>query len=177
MMSMPIALAVILAIHANPNDGENYDAHTVELAMNEGVELDFPQFQELADVKILRGGATRDGQRLVICQASLVWKLNSQDFFAMLEKAMDKAFKQTGVNELTKVLGVGDFMGDLGKQALGALKAQFGEFKKGDVVTPVRFRARLEEAGGDWIVVDSKITELETNPLRSQKKDHSDGAW
>ena len=52
MMSMPIALTVILAMHANPTDGENYDAQTVELAMNEGVELDFPQFQELAEEHI-----------------------------------------------------------------------------------------------------------------------------
>jgi hypothetical protein len=172
-MSMVLLLAALVASQTAVSGGTTPDVKAVESAMNEGVEIEFPQFQELADVEFVRGGATREGRCVFICKANLVWKLGVDEFIETLEREIDKALQAgpfSEMDEMVKALGAGDFFSDLGQQAISLLRAQTGEFKKGEVVTAVRFRAGLEEAGGEWVVVDSKIVELGSNPLRSMMK-------
>jgi hypothetical protein len=133
------------------------NAETIQLAMNESLELDFPHFQELADVQVVRGGATVEGDYLFLCTARLVWKLSSAEFAALMQQGIDEEVALRGGDETIAQ--------SLNFVMAGKLE-RIGEFETGGAVTDVRFRVRLEQAGPDWIVTESKVRESDRNPLK-----------
>ncbi|HJN09878.1 MAG: hypothetical protein QGG09_17355 [Pirellulaceae bacterium] len=138
------------------------DAVTIQLTMNEGLELQFPHFQEFADVQVVRGGATNQGDFLFLCSGRLMWKLNSTEFAAMMQQELDDEFSQQGGDDL---------LWRAVATALSAKLSRIGEFEMGDTVSFARFRVRIEQAGADWIVTDAKIRESDPNPLTIIHKD------
>ncbi len=133
------------------------DAGTIQLAMNESLELDFPHFQELADVQLVRGGATVEGDYLFLCTARLVWKLSSAEFAAIMQQEIDEEVALRGGDEtVSRALNF----------VLAGKLERIGEFESGGTVTNVRFRVRLEQAGPDAIVTEAKVRESDRNPLK-----------
>ena len=146
----------ILAASSGLAHAQAPDASTIQLSMNEALELEFPYFQELAGVQIVRGGATDEGEYLFLCTANLVWKLSSADFAAMMQQEISEEATAGGDDDmLWRALNV----------VLADKLARIGEFATGDTVMIVRFRVRLEQAGTDWIVTDAKVRETDQNPL------------
>ena len=132
------------------------DASTIQAAMNDGLELEFPFFQEFANVQVIRGGATDEGDYLFLCTARLVWKLSSPEFATIMQEEINKTLPQQGGNDtLYRTLVA----------VLSAKLSRIGEFERGNTVTNVRFRVRLERAGVDWLVTTAKIKESNRNPL------------
>jgi hypothetical protein len=133
------------------------DAGTIQVAMNESLELDFPYFQDLADVQMVRGGVTVEGDYLFLCTGRLVWKLSSSDFATMMQQEVDEEVALRGGDETV--------FSALAFVLAGKLE-RIGDFQIGDTVTNVRFRVRLEQAGPDWIVTEARIREANRNPLK-----------
>lgn len=136
--------------------GQAPDASTVELAMNEGLELDFPFFQDLANVQILRGGESDAGEYLFLCTGQLIWKLGSEEFSTLMQQEIEEEIVLRGDDDTLRSA--------LYLVLTGKLE-RIGEFAAGDTVLDVRFRVRLEQAGADWIVTESKIKGSDRNPL------------
>ena len=125
----------------------------VEQSLNAGVELQYLDSQEVRDLAILAGGRTASGDYLYLCEGKLVWKI--------------------GIEELTEKIqlrGV-EAGGRFGDLVAGVLVKRTGVFEKGDVVTKVRIRVRLERAGNDWIVTSAKFKEFDGNPLNRRSSD------
>jgi hypothetical protein len=157
----PFSFAVVLfllipgMLHAQAPDSK-----IIETAMNEGVELDFGEFQELTEVKIRSGGVTTTGDYVFICEANVVWKIDGVEFTKIVHDALEQQFARDKQTQF--------FFKELLSSTLSQSLSEVGSFKKGDMVTKVRFRARLEKAGNAWIATSSKIRELSSNPLRSR---------
>lgn len=147
----------VLLVSSGLAQAQAPDAGTIQLAMNESLELDFPHFQELADVQVVRGGATVEGDYLFLCTARLVWKLTSADFAALMQQEIDEEVALRGGDET--ISQAMDFV-------LASKLERIGDFETGGTVTNVRFRVRLEQAGPDWIVTEAKIRETDRNPLK-----------
>lgn len=129
---------------------------TIQAALNEGLELEFPAYQEFANMEIIRGGPTSRGDHVYLGTGRLIWKLSSAEFAALMEERIAAEVEHLddgGVlaRELTIVLQ--------------AKLSRIGPFESGDTVSTVRFRIRLEEAGTDWIVAEARIKESNPNPL------------
>ena len=148
-----------LALFASPlavAHAQAPDTLAIQLAMNESLELDFPYFQELANVQIVRGGDTDEDEYLFLCTAQLVWKLSSTEFATIMQQEIDdKAPPQGSDDMLWRALHI----------TLADKLARIGTFTAGGIVVDVRFRVRLERAGIDWIVTEAKIRESDQNPL------------
>lgn len=155
MKTFFLGSALLLAF-AGLADAQAPDALAVQLAMNEGLEREFPTFQEFADVLIVRGGQTFDGNYLFLCSGRLMWKLSSADFTALMQIEIDEKRPEPGQDDtLWRAVAL----------TLSARLARIGEFPAGGTVTKVRFWVRLEKAGTDWIVTDVKIKQSDSNPL------------
>lgn len=136
--------------------GQAPDALTIQLAMNDGLELEYQYFQELANVQIVRGGTTEEGEYLFVCTAQLVWKLSCTEFETIMQQEIEEEVAlRGGDEELWRALLI----------VLAGKLQRIGEFASGDTVSNVHFRVRLEQAGTDWIVTDTKVRESEHNPL------------
>ena len=146
--------------------GQTPDALVIQHALNQGLELEFPHFQEVADVVILRGGATAEADFLFVCTGRLMWKLSSEELESVLqleiEKELDRrsrnyegANQERAINELRIAL----------ETALSNRLRRIDSFLAGDTATLVKFQVRLEAAGTDWIVTESKFKESDRNPL------------
>ncbi|MCP5112810.1 MAG: hypothetical protein GY953_18440 [bacterium] len=132
------------------------DAAAIRTAMNEGLDLEFPTFQQFTGVEIVRGGVTGQGDYLYLCNALLVWKLDRDALIAFMEQEIEDSLGQIGdggaaAREITALLHI--------------RMQQLDEFAAGDTVSKIRFRVRLEQAGGDWVVVDARIRQSSRNPL------------
>jgi hypothetical protein len=155
----PLPIAIALALTAQPaTPFEAPDAEAIQTAMNDGVDLDFAEFQELAAVTIRYGGATQRNDYLFLCEGNLVWKVSSKEFKEIFKKAINE--------ESGKLGGQGALLKAFSPWILARLD-QIGSFNKGQTVTKTRFRVRIERAGKDWVVTSSKIIEFDTNPLRN----------
>jgi hypothetical protein len=132
------------------------DPLAIQTALNESLELEYTFFQECADVQIVRGGVTAEGDYLFLCNARLVWKMSSDQFMQLMQEGID------GQIQLLYEAGIG-FDGLV--PAFLAKMSRVGEFQQGDTITNLRFRVRLEQAGADWIVTHAKIRETTPNPL------------
>jgi hypothetical protein len=156
-MNRSLLVVAVLLVPSGLAQAQAPDAGTIQLAMNESLELDFPYFQVLADVQVVRGGATVEGDYLFLCTARLVWKLSSANFAALMQQEIDEEVALRGGDETVS-------------QALNLVLAgkleRIGEFESGSAVTNVRFRVRLEQAGPDWIVTEAKVRESDRNPLK-----------
>ena len=141
---MNTALLVVSLTLLGPNApaADSLDERAIEQAMNQGVELEAPDCQAISAVKILSGGKTRAGDMLYVCEADLVWTIGVGEF---KEKVVEAA-KRQGNN--------GAYLAAVAPQAIAQ---QLPAFKKGDLVTKVRIRVRLERAGDDWIAVAAKV--------------------
>ena len=150
--------AALVLVPASWAHAQAPDAATIQLAMNESLELEFPFFQEFADVQILRGGVTAAGDYLFLCSGNLRWKLSSTDFEALLQQEIDQAVPEQETYEqqlLARALA----------NSLATKLSQIGTFAAGDIVSEVRFRVRLEQAGADWLPTTTKVKESKRNPL------------
>lgn len=156
-MNRSLLVVAVLLVPSGLAQAQAPDAGTIQLAMNESLELDFPYFQVLADVQVVRGGATVEGDYLFLCTARLVWKLSSANFAALMQQEIDEEVALRGGDATVS-------------QALNLVLAgkleRIGEFESGSAVTNVRFRVRLEQAGTDWIVTEAKVRESDRNPLK-----------
>jgi len=150
-------LAIALLLASTPYaQAQAPDALAVQLAMNEGLEREFPTFQEYTDIQIIRGGQTHDGNYLFLCNGRLMWKMNSTDFSTLLK---------TEINEMRPEAGQDDTLWRAVALTLSARLTRIGEFAAGGTVNKVRSWVRLEKAGTDWIVTDAKIKYSDSNPL------------
>lgn len=155
-MRIHILTVLLLLTPAAVARAQAPDAAAIQTAMNEGLELEFPTFQQYADVEIVRGGLTSQGDYLYLCNALLVWKLDSDALVAFMEQQIENSLGQIGdggaaAREMTALFHI--------------RMEQVGQFAAGGTVSKVRFRVRLEQAGGDWVVVDAKLKQAQRNPL------------
>ena len=150
-----LALAAVWALPVLAH-AQAPDPLTIQAALNESLELDYPFFQECVDVQVVRGGVTVEGDYLFLCNARLVWKMSSDQFMQLMQEGID------GQIQLLYEAGIG-FDGLV--PAFLAKMSRVGIFQQGDTVTGLRFRIRLEQAGADWIVTAAKIRETTPNPL------------
>ena len=133
------------------------DAKAIQASMNGGVDLEFAQFQQFADVTIRSGGATQRNDHLFVCDTTLVWKVDNKEYKELYSKEIQAEIERQGDQ------------GRMLKAFSGLILAQvdkLGVVEKGQAVSRVRFRVRLEQAGKDWVVTSSKVVELDSNPLR-----------
>jgi len=151
-------LLVLAAVCAQPAlvRAQAPDPLTIQTALNESLELDYPFFQESVDVQIVRGGVTVEGDYLFLCNARLVWKMSSDQFFQLMQEGID------GQIQLLYEAGI-EFDGLV--PAFLSKMSRVGEFQQGDTIGGLRFRVRIEQAGADWIVTGTKIRESTPNPL------------
>ncbi len=132
-------------------------AGDIEAAINDGIQLKYPDWQEITDLKIVKGGKTKRGEWVHICTAKLVWKVDTkqfQDAFTTEAKAeLQKQIAPKGLKDLaTSFIPL-------------SVKLVLGDFKEGDTVAEVRFRVSLILAGEDWVVLDSKFPPGFKNPV------------
>lgn len=154
-----ITVVLFSVVPASLDDTPN--ATAIQKAMNQGVELEFHQFQELADVKILQGGITSRGDFLFVCDAKLIWKVDPEVVLAYFKKLIE--------HEVSKQPAMaGEILKAFIPMVFDQLKTHFS-FEKGGTVTKVRFRVRLEKGGNDFIATTSKISEFGINPMRISK--------
>ena len=105
-------VALVLALSSLAH-AQTPDAATIQLAMNESLELEFPYFQEFAGVQVTRGGATDEGDYLFLCDARLIWKVrispteNIPDVVMNLDQRVVCALDRTGDVVLPQKLAVG----------------------------------------------------------------------
>lgn len=156
MKRLLFGIALLLGLSGHVH-AQAPDAGAIQLAMNESLELDFPYFQDLADVQILRGGVTVEGDYLFLCTGRLAWKLGSADFATIMQQEVDEEVALRGGDET--------IASSLYFVLAGKLE-RIGEFASGETATNVRFRVRLEQAGPDWIVTEAKVRESDRNPLK-----------
>jgi len=130
------------------------DASTIQQAMSQRMELEFSHFQEIADVIVLQGEITLDGDFLFLCSGRLSWKLSSDELTAVLQQEiLDEVQRRGGSEELQIAF----------ETALSIRLNRIDPFQAGDTATLVKFRVRLEQAGTDWIVTESKLKESNRN--------------
>ena len=84
LLCVALFLAPPVLAHAQASD-----PLTIQVAMNESLELDYPFFQELLDVQVIRGGVTNEGDFLFFCNAHLIWKLSSAQFMQLMQEGID----------------------------------------------------------------------------------------
>lgn len=155
MKKVILCMAMLLA-SAGLARGQEPTALTVEAAMNESLELDFPFFQQFANIQIVRGGQTREGDYLFLCTGLMIWKVSSDELKALLQKEVDEKRPEPGQDDsLWRAVAL----------SLAARLRRIGTFQQGETVTKVRFRVRLERAGTDWIATYAKVKESDSNPL------------
>ena len=155
MKTFFLCIALLLApagyLHAQAPD-----APAIQLALNEGLDREFPTFQEYADLQIIKGGQTQDGDFLFLCSGRLMWKLSSTELSTMLQQEIDAKRPEPGQDDsLWRAVTL----------TLSAKLTRIGQFQAGDTVTKLRFLVRLEPAGVDLIVTDARIKASESNPL------------
>ena len=137
----------------------------IEAAINEGVDFEYALIQTVTNTNVLKGGATRQGDYLFLCDATLVWKHDREELIAALLDG------RSGASEFPE--GFAQFIreGSLAEMLEAALRRRLGDFSKGDEVMSIRMRVRLEAAGDDWIVTQLNMSpsEFTVNPLDSLK--------
>jgi len=133
---------------------DKHDAAVIQKSLNQGVEVLQPDAQAIERLEILAGGKTSGGDYLYVCEGDLVWTIDRQEYLKRYEK-----------------LARGIPFGGLGT---AFAKDFLPHFKKGDVINKVRIRVRLEEAGGDLIVMSAKAVHfdlgLKTTVAKSSDK-------
>lgn len=155
-MAKLLLIPVILLGFTSLADGQSPDASTIQNALNQSLEVEFPHFQEIADVVVLQGGVTADTDFLFLCTGRLSWKLSTADLTAVLQQEITEEVERHGGNdELRRALNI----------ALTVRLQRIDSFQPGGTATLLRFRVRLEHAGADWIVTESKFKESDRNPL------------
>jgi hypothetical protein len=155
MRSFPLSLVLLLTTYGLA-EAQVPDASIIETAMNAGFEIEFPYFQQVGNVQIVRGGITKEGNYLFLCTSRLIWKLGSVEFGELMQQEIEEEVSQRGGDEQ---LMLAMYM------VLEEKLARIGDFQLGDTVADLKFRVRLEQAGSDWIVTSSKIKESDRNPL------------
>ena len=155
MKSIPLSLVLLVAT-IGLAQAQAPDALIVETSMNEGLEIEFPHFQQVANVQIIRGGITDDGDYLFLCTGTLIWKLSSSEFYDLMQQEIEEEVALRGGDE-----ELGLAMGIVLEEKL----ARIGDFQSGDWIIDLKFRVRLQQAGMDWIVTDSKTKASDRNPL------------
>ena len=145
MNSLPLVMSLILLTPGAPPVAAP-DAEAIQRALNQGVELDSPDCQAVADLKILAGGKTASGEFLFVCEGDIVWSVSLAEFIASLQQA---AKRQGAVGETFSAY------------APTAISQQLPQFKTGDLITRARIRIRLERAGDDWIATSTKINKFD----------------
>jgi hypothetical protein len=156
-MRRPLIISVLFFSLSSFSQAQAPDASTIQQAMNQRIELEFPYFQEVADVIVLQGGVTVDGDVLFLGSGRLVWKLSNVELMAVLQQE---------IVEQVERLGGGEELWIALNTALTTRLNRIDPFQAGDTATLVRFRVRLEQAGADWIVTDSKLKESVRNPMK-----------
>lgn len=165
-MAKALLIPVILLSLSGVADGQVPDVSTIEYALNQSLELEFPHFQEIADVVVLQGGATADTDFLFLCTGRLRWKLSSADLEAVLRQEIaEEVERQAGNAEGGNSERALDELRNVLNTALSLRLQRIDSFQTGGTATLVKLRVRLEQAGADWIVTESKFKESDRNPL------------
>ncbi len=151
-MQMRLLIAgLIVGCAATQAAAQDPDAGQIEAAVNEGVGTGLGSCYAVADVQIIRGGATRQGDSLYLCDALLVWSISRTELIAFWEEP--SRMESPEFAELVDVIGA---------QRLKAIVIEPGGFSRGDAAGRIRFRVRLELAGDDWIVTEFKSSKRST---------------
>ena len=155
MRSLPLCLVLVFTTFGLAQ-AQSPDAFVIETAMNEGLEIEFPHFQQVTNVQIVRGGVTDQGDYLFLCTSTLNWTLSSSEFHTlMLQEIEEEVIRRGGDEELGLAMSI------VLEEKLGRI----GDFQAGDRVVDLKFRVRLQQAGTDWIVTNSKTKASDSNPL------------
>ena len=129
-------------------------AADIQTAMNDGIQLEHPQWQEVSSLKIEKGGVMTDGSVLFLCRAKLTWKVDSKELV-----------KQLGEEVKKQAQGAKGLVDALAPLALAMISAQIGEFEKGALIGEYPVRMKLVKAGSDWIAIDSVFGAGPSNAL------------
>jgi hypothetical protein len=155
-MTKILISTIVLLTLASQVSAQAPDGPTIQQAMNQGLELEFPAYQQFADVVVLLGGATPNGDFLFLCEGRLMWNVSSTDLVTALQQEISAEVER---------LGGDDQLWIALNAALSARLSRISAFESGDTATPVKFRVRIEQAGADWIVSQASIKESGRNPL------------
>jgi hypothetical protein len=113
----------------------------------------------VADLQVLRGGVTGRADCLYLCDATLVWAMRHADLMKFWEDP-----EQMRTPEFTRLVEA------IGQDRLKNLLRTPVPFSKGDEVSQVRLRVRIEQAGGDWIVTDIASRMLDSPVPKEQSQ-------
>lgn len=155
-MLIRIIPALLCAVSLNPPALAGEMETRIQEAMNDGLQLGRDGIvMAVADVAILKGGETARGDHLYVCNARLVWTVSRDELIARIARAAEREEDPVGA------------LGEVIKGVSTMAFRKVSDFRAGDEVSPIRFRVRLEQAGDDWIAVESEVVERSREPVKS----------